>query len=42
MPGLDFAQKLNDMHPHILHMFEGTFSLEAAHLVSIRNWQDRA
>ena len=30
MPEWDFAHVQDDVNPHILHMFEGTFSLDTA------------
>ena len=36
MPGCDFAHVQDDVNLHILHMFEGTFSLIAAHLAAVR------
>ena len=32
MPGWDFAHVQDDVNPHIMHMLEGTFSFDAAHL----------
>ena len=32
MPGYDFAHVQDDMNPHILRMFDGTFSLDTAHI----------
>ena len=35
MPGWDFASVQDDVNPHILHMLEGTFWLNAAHIITI-------
>ena len=35
MPGWDFAHVQDDANPHIVHMLEGTFSLDEAHTQKI-------
>ena len=34
MPGWDFAHVQGDVNPYIMRMLEGTFSIDAAHIIS--------
>ena len=35
MPGWDFAHVQDDVNPYILHMIEGIFPLDAAHMIYV-------